>query len=347
MFKVGVIGLRRGRSLLRVFQQREDTQVVAACDADDARLQTVSDEFEVPQRYATYEDLLGADVDAIVIATPAPLHAEHTVMALEAGHHVLCEVPAAFSLDECQQVVDAVERGERVYMLAENMNYVHYVRDWKERIQRGDLGDVFYAEAEYVHDCRHIMGNSDNWRAKMPPIYYCTHSLGPLLDILDDRCVSAVGMSTGCHTAPELGATDLEVGLFQTAKGRVLKVLCGFSLVREPAMHWQVFYGTKGSLENGRTSGELAKIFCEGDDAPQPVTSEAGDPNAPPEAKSGGHGTSEFYMVDDFVRAVRDGDASPIDVFRAMDMTSPGLCAHLSAVQGGVPIAVPNHREKV
>ena len=347
MFRVGVVGLRRGRSLLRVFQQREDAQVVAACDADDARLQAVADEYEVSQRYATYEDFLRADVDAIVIATPAPLHAKHTVMALKAGRHVLCEVPAAFSLAECQTVVDAVTQSGCTYMLAENMNYVHYVRDWKMRIQRGDLGHVFYAEAEYVHDCRGIMKTLDNWRAQMPPIYYCTHSLGPLLDILDDRCVSAVGMTTGCHTAPELGTTDLEVGLFQTAKGRVLKVLCGFSLVREPAMHWQVFYGAKGSLENSRTSGTLAQMFCEGDESPQPVTSETVDPEAPPEARMGGHGTSEFYMVDDFVRAVRGEMPSSIDVFDAMDMTAPGLCAHQSALRGGTPIPVPNYRENV
>ena len=90
---------------------------------------------------------------------------------------------------------------------------------------------------------------------------YCTHSLGPLLDILDDRCVSAVGIDTVTHTAMDIGSADMEVGLFQTACGRVLKVLCGFIVTREPAMHWQVFYGTEGTLENRRIEGESAKLF--------------------------------------------------------------------------------------
>mgnify|MGYP003324872305 CR=1 FL=1 len=55
------------------------------------------------------------------------------------------------------------------------------------------------------------------WRANFPPIQYCTHSLGPLLFITDDRCVSATGLSSGSNVAPDIGAIDLEVGLFRTA----------------------------------------------------------------------------------------------------------------------------------
>lgn len=347
MLRVGVAGLRRGRALLSVFKQRSDVQVVALCDQDLARLQSVASDFQVPHTCDSYADFLSADLDAVVIATPAPLHAEHSVMALDAGHHVLCEVPAVFSLAECQDVVDAVTRSGRVYMMGENMNYYHYVRDWKGRVLRGELGEVFYAEAEYIHDCRKIMPDAKNWRAQMPPIYYCTHSLGPLLDILDDRCVSVVGMHTGCHTAPDLGVLDMEVGLFRTAKGRVLKILCGFSLSREPAMHWQVFYGTEGMLENRRVPWESAKLFRSGDKQIQAIQAEASDPKAPAEAKAGGHGTSEFYMVDDFVKAVQGDQANPIDVYRAMDFSVPGLCAHLSAQRGGAPVDIPDFRKKM
>ena len=345
MIKIGVAGLRRGRSLLSVFAQRKDVQVVAICDRDHERLHKIASEFHVPNTFDQYSDFLSSNLDAVVIATPAPLHADHTIMALQAGCHVLCEVPAVFSVEEGQRVVAAVEQSGQVYMMGENMNYHHYVRDWKERVHRGELGQVFYAEAEYIHDCRKIMHGPDNWRAQMPPIYYCTHSLGPLLDILDDRCVSVVGLHTGCHTAPELGVIDMEVGLFRTQKGRVLKVLCGFSLSREPAMHWQIFYGTKGSLENRRVPWEEAKLYREGDERLQSVVAEASDVNAPAEARAGGHGTSEFYMVDDFIKAVEFQHASPIDVYRAMDFSVPGLCAHLSATREGDPVAVPDFRK--
>ena len=79
------------------------------------------------------------------------------------------------------------------------------------------------------------------WRAQLPPIHYCTHELGPLLKLLAashngerDRCVWAVGLPTGRNVAPDLGVIDLEVGLFRTARGAVLNVLCAFSIGREP-----------------------------------------------------------------------------------------------------------------
>ena len=79
----------------------------------------------------------------------------------------------------------------------------------------------------------------------MPPIQYCTHSLGPLLFLMDDRCIAATGLNPGSNIAPDLGVIDLEVGLFQMESGAVVKILCGFSIERHPAFHWYVVYGTK------------------------------------------------------------------------------------------------------
>ena len=208
------------------------------------------------------------------------------------------------------------------------------------------MGQVFYAEAEYIHDCRGLMQHQDGtptWRASMPPIYYCTHSLGPILDILDDRCVSAVGMATGSHTLSDLGTTDMEVGLFRTEKGSVIKILCGFAVTREPGMHWQIFYGTEGTLENGRSPDDPAKLFHRNGEM-ETFTPLLSDPDAPEEARAGGHGTTEYFMVDEFIQAVVDGRQPPIDVYRSLDYSVPGLCAHQSALKGGEPVPVPDFR---
>ena len=347
MLKVGVAGLRRGWGLLHTFHNHRDAQVVAVCDQEVELRQKASDEFGIEAGYADFAKMLAADLDAIVVATPAPLHAGQSIAAMEAGAHVLSEVPAAWTLDECAALAATVRRTGRTYMMAENMNYFHYLQVWKERIKAGEIGDVFYAEAEYIHDCRTLMRDAAGeltWRASMPPIHYCTHSLGPVLDILDDRCMSVVGMATGSHSEPEIGSTDMEVGLFKTAGGRVIKILCGFTLTREPAMHWQVFYGTQGSLENSRVPWEEAKIFRAGDEKPVAITAEVSHSNASAEALAGGHGTSEYYMVDDFIGALIAGQQPPIDIYRSLDFSAPGLCAHLSAQQGGMPVAIPDFR---
>ncbi len=347
MLKVGVAGLRRGRSLANTFQNHRETQLAAICEPEAERREQAAEAFGVGQTYADFDAFLSADLDVVVVATPAPMHAVQSIRAMEAGAHVLSEVPAAWTLEECEALAEAVRRTGRVYMMAENMNFYHYVQDWKTKIQSGAIGRVFYAEAEYIHDCRKLMrgpGGQLTWRASMPPIYYCTHSLGPVLDILDDRCVSAVGMSTGTHTAPEIGSIDMEVGLFRTEKGCVIKILCGFTVTREPAMHWQVFYGTEGTLENRRAPWEEAKISRSGEGPMVTIPAEDSDPDAPDEALAGGHGTSEYFMVDRFVRAVNGRGTVPIDVYRSLDFSTPGLCAHLSAQQGSVPVDVPDYR---
>ena len=62
--------------------------------------------------------------------------------------------------------------------------------------------------------------------------------------------------------------------------------------------------------------------------------------------KAGGHGTSEYFMVDDFVRCILDDTKPAIDVYEGLDYTAPGICAHLSAEQGGKAVEVPDFRPK-
>lgn len=340
--RVGIAGLRRGQSYLRVFGERSDVQVTTVSDPDDDLRESVGREWGARRRVRTFDEMLDADVDTVVIATPGPLHAQQAIAALERGLNVLSEVPAAWSIEECRALVAAAEASDGVYTFAENMCYFHYLTEWKARIRAGEIGEITYVEAEYIHDIRPRM-MAGNWRRDMPPIYYCTHSLGPVLDILDDRCVRAIGLSTGSRTCPEIPAADLEVGLYTTAKGVTVKILCGFSVERKPAFHWQVFYGTRGVIENGRPPGDAAKIYRAGDETMTEIPADVSDPGAAG-LVTGGHGTSETRLVDDFVKAVRGEGPNPIDVYRGVEMTAPGILAHESADAGGTPVPVPDFR---
>ena len=68
------------------------------------------------------------------------------------------------------------------------------------------------------------------------------------------------------------------------------------------------------------------------------------DPNAPPEALLGGHGTSEYFLVQDFIAAIDNNTKAPIDAVRAVEFTAPGIIAHEAAMQGGVWLDVPQFR---
>ena len=340
--RIGIAGLRRGQSFLRVFEERSDCEVSALCDTDEDVLNEVGNVWKSADRYDTFDSLLDADVDVLVVSTPGPLHADQAIAALDSGKHVLSEVPAAWSLESCHALVEAVERTDVVYSLAENMCYFHYLVDWKSRIRAGEIGQVTYAEAEYIHDCSARM-HDGNWRKEMPPIYYCTHSLGPVLEILDDRCTQAIGLSTGSRTHPELGVHDMEVALFQTERGVPVKILCGFAICRDPAFHWQVFYGTEGVIENGRPPDDSAKMFQKGNRSMREIEADVSDPDLK-SAATGGHGTSEMLLVDDYLKAVRGEGPNRIDVYKGLEMSAPGICAHESALKGGIPVEIPDFR---
>jgi predicted dehydrogenase len=344
---------------VRVFGNHKDCELAAVCDVQPGRAQQVAEENEVLMHFEDYSELCQADVDAIVVATPVPVHVPCAIEALEAGKHVLSEVPAAANLEQCEALARAVERTGLKYMFAENMNYMAYLQSYEEIVHKGTIGQPIYAEAEYVHDCRSLMhGREDGitpgsatgrtWRASMPPIHYCTHSLGPVLEILDTRITSACGLHTGSNIGAEWETIDMEVGIFQTESGAVIKVLTGFCVARQPSMHFFVIYGTEGYLESPRGgrpgNHHLYTEQLPNLSAPIELPMTAAHAKAPPEATAGGHGTSEYYMCNDFVRCILDDTAPVIDVYRGLDYSAPGLCAHLSAEQGGERVEVPDFR---
>ena len=356
-YQVGLVGVRRGSSLVSPFTVFPETEITALCDIDERRLAEAGEHFNVPDRFlfTDYEVFLDTPVDMVVVATPMPSHVEQSVKALENGKHVLSEVTAATTLEECERLVDAVKRTGQIYMLAENHYYYHYIREWKKWIEQGRLGKIFYAEAEYIHEIQNLLWDEKTretfWRVDRPPIRYCSHSLGPLLYLMEDRVIKACGAHSGFDILPAdlgLGGLNMEVALFKTQKGAVIKMLRSQVAHRQPSMHFYSLYGTKGFLENGREGGwesSKGKLYIEGEMSReggyQVIDCPVSDPEASPEALGGGHGTTEYYLIRDFIDAVDQGTRPPIDVIRAIDFTAPGICAQQSAMNGGKWVDVP------
>jgi hypothetical protein len=130
-------------------------------------------------------------------------------------------------------------------------------------------------------------------------------------------------------------------------------------------MTYYSLQGTAGAYEARRGLGDQAKVWLQAEHEPSRVGSRDGAPIAAwhsladcapkyipdrlaagEEARAGGHGNSEYWLLKDFFAAVRGGHASPIDVFRGLDYTVPGLCAVLSAERGGEAVDVPDFRKE-
>lgn len=362
MIRFGVVGLRRGESFIRVCQAAQGAEVAALYDVDYARLTRESERLGL-QAFSDYDDFLNANLDAVVIASPESFHVPQSVAALNAGKHVLCEVTASQSLDEAHSLVDAARSSSAIYMLAENYRYRDEVELLKRLHDEGRFGDVYYGEGEYLHDCRHLWYNADGtlaWRAKSQRVY-CTHSLGPLLYITNDRVATVSAMSVPGNKFDEnVSRPTLYLLNMQTVRGVTLRVRVDNTSPRPHKMDYYAMQGTAGSFESFRGGGDVSKVWL----ADEHESSHVGHDSAqwhpaseqekryipdrlaaPPEATLGGHGTSEYWMLKDFLAAARGEQEVSIDVYRALDYTLPGVLSINSAKAGGAPEVVPDPRD--
>jgi len=348
-YKIGMVGVGRATSYGHIFANHPDTEVVALCDMNPEVLAKNGEDFGLSDNclYDNYEDMLNSDVDIVVLGTPIPLHADQTIKALEAQKHVLCEVTASDNIADCQRMVEAVRKAKTKFMLAENCNYMDFAIEWDHYIKSGKIGKPFYAEADYLHEIRSLVDGK--WRANRAPLHYCSHSLGPILMWMDDYVVRCT--ASGSHSTLEPatdGNIDLQVALFETAKGATIKLARSSVALREPALCFYSILGTKGFLESSRTDYEgVGRRYFEEHDSKsgKAVAINITDLNAPKIATAGGHGSSEYYLVRDFLQSIEYDTTPPIDVVRAMDMTIPGLIAHEAAKKGGVWLDVPRLTE--
>jgi predicted dehydrogenase len=141
----------------------------------------------------------------------------------------------------------------------------------------------------------------------------------------------------------------MQVALFETVKGATIKLLRSQVAPREPPIVYYSIYGTKGCLENGRINHPYSDDVSRGiiyidekDEVAREVDWHISDPDAPEEARKGGHGTAEYYLIRDFVDSIENNTEPPINIVKACDITLPGLIAHESAMKGNIWLDVPH-----
>ena len=355
MIKYGVIGLKRGADVALEGRFDKRGKLVAACDRDPKARQRAKERFEQHGitdcvYYETFEELLAADIDAVIIATDAICHVPYVVRAMDAGKHVLCEIPSINTVEEAKQLREAVyAHPDLIYMAGENVCFWAFVEMWKKMREEGQFGDVIYAEGEYLHSIDPKDFSPSNypeghWRIFNPAIKYITHELGPLLYILDDRCVSVSCVESNLvynPYFPEKNSTG--VATFKTAKGTIIHVLISFGSYVMPDHNFRLL-GTRGSIETDRlkkykdahSHANLQSIpgtFSTKLDIPV-TTRFAGETD-------GAHGGGDKKMMSEFFRCIQEKQTPALNVDFAIRMSMPGILAHESALNGGAPVEIP------
>ncbi|HEX6652904.1 MAG TPA: Gfo/Idh/MocA family oxidoreductase [Thermoleophilaceae bacterium] len=146
MTTVGVVGLGYwGPNLARNFDRLPDAELTWLCDASDEALARWGPAFPSARTTSSFDDLLNDDgLDAIVIATPVPTHADLATRVLSAGKHCFVEKPLARSEDEAQAVVKAALMADRVLLVGHLLEYHPGVQKLAEIVRSGELGELRY-----------------------------------------------------------------------------------------------------------------------------------------------------------------------------------------------------------
>jgi predicted dehydrogenase len=318
------------------------------------------------------------DVDAVVLGTPQELHAPMTIDSFRAGKFVGAEVPACTTIDECHAMIKAHRQTKTNYMLLENYNYSSYVMQVQNMADQGLVGDFTYGYGSYIHEIRGMKYNKDGtltWRGrnveKTKGIVYPTHAIGPVcrwmgVDGVKDRMETLVSMdskslATQAFAAEKFGPDsaaakitiengDTNIALVRTTQGRLIEVRYDTASPRPAGMGEYQLQGTKGAYNS---AFGIRNVYLEGkspghkweplekyqDDYQHPYWKQEGD-----KAKTTGHGGGDWFVMRDFVDAVRTGK-SPIDLYDAVAWTSIRPLSEASIRSGSKPVEVPDFRK--
>lgn len=352
--KLGVIGLSRGLHVVREAVNEDNVIIAALCDKDPQRVKEAVESLNSKgcntfAIYDDYDEMLKSDIDAVFVANYAGQHVPFVIKALEAGKHVLSEIPTVKDVEDARRLKAAVKsHPELKYMAAENANYWDHIKAWKKMNDDGKFGQVVYAEGEYLHsgDFRELAKGkpTGHWREYHPAIKYITHELGPLLYILDDECVSVSCMTPDVKAPynPIKKAPETGVAMFKTKKGTIIHILIEFGAYVGFAHNYRII-GQRGTIENDRTAKmEESHSFAAFPDLPGSTEKREELPlNMSSSGETSGHGGADLKMLRDFIKCIIEDKEPYLNVDRGIQMSLPGAIAHESSLQGGKVMEIP------
>jgi len=259
--KVGVIGTGMGRNHIRAYQALKEAEVAGVVDIERSRAEGIAQEYGIPKSFTDYRHLLEEkEIDAVSICTPNCLHSKISIVALEAGKHVLCEKPMAIGVLEAQEMVEASERTGKKLMLALNQRFQTNHQFLKRYIENGELGEIYFAKTGWIR--RKSKTNS-------PGKWFSNKSMsggGPLIDlgvhILDltlwlmgaPKVISVSGSvytkfgKHGARTGQTFDVEDFTFAMLKLDNGAVLTLETSWGCFTKEERLSMNLLGSKGGL---------------------------------------------------------------------------------------------------
>jgi predicted dehydrogenase len=144
MIRIGILSFahHHGEAYISNLRSMEGVELLGVADDDPMRGQTIAAQNRA-QYFHTYDDLLEAKPDGLIICTENNRHRPFVEMAASRGIHVLCEKPIATTLEDARAIVGACEKAGVLLMTAFPMRFSAPLLEIKARLDHGDFGDIY------------------------------------------------------------------------------------------------------------------------------------------------------------------------------------------------------------
>lgn len=359
---IAIVGLGFGAEFIPIYQAYKHSNCIALCRRNKEELNKTADAFGIEKRYTDYHKMLKDDeIDAIHINTPIKDHAWMAEEALKAGKHVASTVPMALTVDECKRIAELERETGKVYMMMETAVYSREYLYVKDLYDKGDMGRLQFLRGSHQQNMG-LPGWPDYWYG-FPPMYYATHAISPLADIIGKKIKSVRCYGSGrideeyikkynSPFAAETAQLEFENSDITCEITRSL-----FNTIRQYRESFDV-YGSKLSFEWEQIAEEKPILFSGYEDFKRIEIPDT-DGKLPKEIanfalknqivddqhvsfiQGAGHGGSHPHLVYEFISAILEGRKAHVDAETSANWTMAGILAHESAMNNGQKIDIP------
>lgn len=200
--RVGMIGLgNRGKTLSEMLTwliENDRAELVAVSDLSAQKTDEIISAIQPLQKQIIHAYSKGEndwknlasrdDLDLVIIATPWEWHTSMCIEVMRNGKHAACEVPIAYTIEDCWRLITTSEQTGQHCIMLENCCYNDEELWVLNMVENGVFGDLTHAEGAYIHDLRKHLLSEDyyesQWRIKhhlsRDGNFYTTHGLGPI-----------------------------------------------------------------------------------------------------------------------------------------------------------------------
>ena len=226
-FRMGVLGLGEGRSIISAVLQSEYWELGNICDLNEELCKQRCEEFELARYTTKYEEMLAdPDIDVIGIYTPDQLHATHIKMALEAGKDVICTKPLMIDLDEANDLLEVQKRTGRIVFVGQSSRYFEPARRQRQDYLEGKHGELETVETHYISDSRWFLERAWSHQKGFSWMYnFMIHAVDLAVWYLPDiEEVYGLGVVSENTKARDLDVPDTMKFLLKNKDGRFASV---------------------------------------------------------------------------------------------------------------------------